>query len=97
MSDARTRVVVVSNDLGAGIEGIVLRLNKMMGEMQEHFAVRIRTCPRAACEELISLSVADLTAESFVASKDAAPRSPPTGEVASAWGDTLKDLDVVLS
>lgn len=84
------------NELGAGIYGILLWLNKVMCEMQENLAVRIRNSPRAACKEIINLSVTDFTAASIVTSKAPAQRSPPTSEVASARGDTPMDLDVVL-
>lgn len=91
----RARVFANMNRLDTRIDGILVVTDEMMGKLQRYMVTLIRTSPRAACEEPVTLSVTDLTAASVAIPTSPGTRSLPSGEVASVLGETFMDLEVV--
>lgn len=97
VSDTRARVIGAMNGPGTGVDGILIQMDRMMSKLQENLALPIRTGFRAACEDLINLSVADSTAAFVGAFLAAGLRSLPTAEVTSTRDETHMDVEVVPS
>lgn len=85
------------NGLGLRIGGIPVCMVRMIDMLREYLAILIRTGPRVAFEELINRLVAASTVASIEVHAAPRPEFLPTGKVLFTGGDTLRDLDVVLS
>lgn len=64
VGDAPAYTVAVMNGFGTRVDDTLVPMDGVMHELQANRAALVRTGPRAACEELINLSVADFPAAS---------------------------------
>lgn len=82
MKAIRARIIKAMNELGEDVDGMMMRTYAIVDTIHADFSAVIDKGPRAACQDKINQSVADLTVTSLPAPAAVANNSAPTPKVA---------------
>lgn len=95
MTNVGDCVVACMDGLGTGVKGIVVRMGEPMDKLGVGLTSLNRDGPRAECEKLLNLTLADITVVSADTFDARGAGSVPTGEVLPTRNRTLMDLDAI--
>lgn len=91
----RARVIAYMDGLRTGVQAIYVQMGDVMDGQRLDLSSLIGDGPRAVCEEIVKLAVADFTAASVNTLTTAGARSASSREAPPLEGTTILHLDVV--
>lgn len=95
MRAIRAPIIKEMNDLGEGVDNVMIQTSVMVNTPHINLAAVIDIGSRAACKDLINLSVADYTVASLSALTTDSGSSAPTSKAVTSRGSLFVDVDTV--